>query len=321
MVKWWKHTSWSLWQIAAGIHQYVSTANCCRHTSICLYGKLLQAYINMSLCQIAAGIHQYVSMANCCRHTSLCLYDKLLQADINMSLWQIAGLLLTQSLGYRNHFSWQMFPVYCSLKCLWGTETGEKSLMKITYSSSLFHMTNKGALLPSPLLPKVMCPRILKADAAHKGHIHRLLLTLPLLHCKRYWQCTLQHNTGSVCYSVTMAVCAAVSIYLHCQCYIVTYTASIILLHTTPVFYMLLNSYIHWDRRGRRPQSWWRRYCSAWPGWRPPDKTCPRLTWPQNCWHGTCTQSLITVLVHSLSCPCTCTHSLPYQGTSTYSMS
>ena len=156
--------------------------------------------------------------------------------------------------------------------------------------------------------------------AADIHHFHKLLYiiqyTYIIVYIANCWKHISLHHCGSLptpqcySYSVTMAVCAAASIYLHCQCYIVTYTARIILLRTMPAFYTLLNSYIHWDRRGRRPQSWWRRYCSAWPGWRPPDKTCPRQTWPQNCWHGTCTHSLITVLVHSLSCHCTCTHSL-----------
>ena len=81
----------------------VTMANCCRHTSIFHYRKLLQTYIARSLGQIDAGIHHChygkllqayitITMANCCKYSLLslwqiaknihhCKYGKLLKTD------------------------------------------------------------------------------------------------------------------------------------------------------------------------------------------------------------------------------------------------
>ena len=81
----------------------VTMANCCRHTSISHYRKLLQTYMARSLGQIDAGIHHChngkllqvyitITVTNCCKYSLLslwqiaknihhCKYGKLLKTD------------------------------------------------------------------------------------------------------------------------------------------------------------------------------------------------------------------------------------------------
>ena len=144
----------------------VNMANCCKPMSLwqiaaytCYHGKLLETYIPITM---ADECFQFTADSMGYRNTS---------AD--ECFWFTADSVC----GIQKHFSWWMFSVCCWLwdtetlqlmnvftllltlwdtetlqlmdvsglllmKCLWGTETSENSLMKITYSSSLFHMTN-----------------------------------------------------------------------------------------------------------------------------------------------------------------------------------
>ena len=167
-----------------------------------------------------------------------------------LQLMNVSGLLLTQSVGYRNtsadgcfqfaadcgiqkhfswwmfsvycwlygiqkHFSWWMFPVYCwfflwntetlqlmdvsgllLMKCLWGTETSENSLMKITYSSSLFHMTNN---VPSCLPHCYLRSCVL--GSSWQMLPTKVTYTDCCSHCHGYTV----RDTGSVRYSITPA--------------------------------------------------------------------------------------------------------------------